>query len=170
MRTTLENIYAIGDCCSPIMLAHVASREGEVAADNILGNHEKMDYKTNPGAIYTSPEIGWVGLTEKQARDKGLQVKIGRFPLVANGKSLIMGETEGMIKFVVDGKYDEIVGVHIIGPRATDLIVEGALALRLEATVDEIVSTIHAHPTVGEALGEAALDVFGKAVHIPPRK
>lgn len=170
MRTSVENIYAIGDCCSPVMLAHVASREGEVAADNIMGKHEKMDYKTNPGAIYTSPEIGWVGLTEKQARDKGLQVKIGKFPLVANGKSLIMGETEGMIKFVVDGKYDEIVGVHIIGPRATDLIVEGALALRLEATIDEIVSTIHAHPTVGEALGEAALDVFGKAIHIPPRK
>jgi dihydrolipoamide dehydrogenase len=129
-----------------------------------------MDYKTNPGCIYTSPEIASVGLTEKEAREKGYDVKIGKFPLVANGKSLLMNETDGIIKFVVDSKYDEILGVHIVGPRATDLIVEGALALRLEATIDEIVSTIHAHPTVGEALGEAALDVNGGAIHIPPRK
>ncbi|MBN1332527.1 MAG: dihydrolipoyl dehydrogenase [Synergistales bacterium] len=170
MKTSIDHIYAIGDCCSPVMLAHVASREGEVAAENILGHKARMDYKTTPGAVYTSPEIAWVGMTEKEAREKGHHVRIGRFPLVANGKSLIMGETEGMIKFVVDGKYDEILGVHIIGPRATDLIVEGALALRLEATVEEIISTIHAHPTVGEALGEAALDVLGRALHIPPRK
>lgn len=168
--TNKPGIYSIGDCSSPVMLAHVASHEGEVAAENIMGHKIKMDYKTNPGCIYTSPEIAGVGLTEKEAREKGYDVKIGKFPLVANGKSLIMNETEGMIKFVVDGKYDEILGVHIVGPRATDLIVEGALALRLEATVEEIVSTIHAHPTVGEALGEAALDVNGGAIHIPPRK
>lgn len=170
MKTSIDNIYAIGDCCSPVMLAHVASREGEVAAERIMGHEARMDYKTNPGAVYTSPEIAWVGMTEKEAREKGHKVKIGRFPLVANGKSLIMGETEGLIKFVVDDRYDEILGVHIIGPRATDLIVEGALALRLEATVEEIISTIHAHPTVGEALGEAALDALGRAVHIPPRR
>lgn len=168
--TNKPGIYSIGDCSSPIMLAHVASHEGEVAVENIMGHEKKMDYKTNPGCIYTSPEIAGVGLTEKEARDKGYDVKIGKFPLVANGKSMIMNETEGMIKFVVDGKYDEILGVHMVGPRATDLIVEGALALRLEATVEEIVSTIHAHPTVGEALGEAALDVNGVAIHIPPRK
>jgi len=170
MKTSVDSIYAIGDCCSPIMLAHVASREGEVAAENIMGHKTVMDYKTNPGAVYTSPEIAWAGLTEEQAVEKGHNVKIGKFPLIANGKSLIMNETEGFIKFVVDEKYDEILGVHIIGPRATDLIVEAALALRLEATIDEIVTTIHAHPTIGEALGEAALDVNNIAVHIPPRK
>lgn len=170
LSTSKEGIYSIGDCSSPVMLAHVASREGEVAAENIMGHNVKMDYKTNPGCIYTSPEIASVGLTEKEAREKGYDVKIGKFPLVANGKSLLMNETDGIIKFVVDDKYDEILGVHIVGPRATDLIVEGALALRLEATIDEIVSTIHAHPTVGEALGEAALDVNGGAIHIPPRK
>ncbi len=170
MKTSVDSIYAIGDCCSPIMLAHVASREGEVAAENIMGHETLMDYKTNPGAVYTSPEIAWAGLTEEQAVEKGHKVKIGKFPLIANGKSLIMNETEGFIKFVVDEKYDEILGVHIIGPRATDLIVEAALALRLEATIDEIVTTIHAHPTIGEALGEAALDVNNIAVHIPPRK
>lgn len=170
MKTSVDSIYAIGDCCSPIMLAHVASREGEVAAENIMGHETVMDYKTNPGAVYTSPEIAWAGLTEEQAVEKGHKVKIGKFPLIANGKSLIMNETEGFIKFVVDEKYDEILGVHIIGPRATDLIVEAALALRLEATIDEIVTTIHAHPTIGEALGEAALDVNNIAVHIPPRK
>lgn len=169
MKTTAKNIYAIGDCCSPIMLAHVASREGEVAADNILGHSGKMDYRTTPGCVYTTPEIAWVGMTEEQASEKGYKVKTGKFPLMANGKSLIMNDTAGFIKFVVDAKHDEILGVHIIGPRATDLIVEGALALRLEATIDEIVTTIHAHPTVGEALGEAALDVKGAAIHMPPK-
>jgi dihydrolipoamide dehydrogenase len=170
MKTTGKNIYAIGDCCSPIMLAHVASREGEVAAENILGHSHKMDYKTAPGCVYTTPEIAWVGMTEEQAAEKGYKVKTGKFPLMANGKCLIMNDTAGFIKFVVDAKHDEVLGVHIIGPRATDLIVEGALALRLEATIDEIVTTIHAHPTVGEALGEAALDVNGAAIHMPPKQ
>lgn len=170
LETSRSGIYAIGDCSSPIMLAHVASMEGEVAAGNIMGNKEKMDYKTNPGCIYTSPEIAYVGLTEKEAREQGFDVKVGRCPMVANGKSFIMDDTDGMVKFVVDGKHNEILGVHIIGPRATDLIVEGALALRLEATTDEIISTIHAHPTVGEALGEAAMDVDGMGINIPPHR
>jgi len=170
MKTTGKNIYAIGDCCSPIMLAHVASREGEVAAENIMGHSQRMDYKTTPDCVYTTPEIAWVGMTEEQAAEKGYKVKTGKFPLMANGKCLIMNDTAGFIKFVVDAKHDEILGVHIVGPRATDLIVEGALALRLEATIDEIVTTIHAHPTVGEALGEAALDVNGAAIHMPPKQ
>ena len=169
MRTSVEGVYAIGDCSSPIMLAHVASREGEVAAENIMGHPVDMDYKTVPSAVYTAPEIASAGLTEKEAREKGYQVKVGRFPLMANGKSLIMNETDGMVKYVVDGKYDEILGVHIIGPRATDLIVEGALALRLEATVDEIITTVHAHPTVGEALLEGAMAVRGQAISLPKR-
>ncbi|NLB84475.1 MAG: dihydrolipoyl dehydrogenase [Synergistaceae bacterium] len=169
METSVKGIYAIGDCTSPIMLAHVASREGEVAVENILGHPVDMDYKTVPSAVYTSPEIASVGLTEKEAREKGHSVKIGKFPLLANAKSLIMNEADGMVKYVVDGKYDEILGVHIIGPRATDLIVEGALALRLEATVDELLTTIHAHPTVGEALFEGALAVNGHPFSLPKK-
>lgn len=169
MATSVPGVYAIGDCASKIMLAHVASREGEVAAESIMGRAVTMDYKTVPSAVYTAPEIASVGLGEKEAREQGFQVKIGRFPLMANGKSIIMNEADGMVKYVVDGKYDEILGVHIIGPRATDLIVEGALALRLEATVDEIVTTVHAHPTVGEALMEGAMAVRGEAISLPKK-
>lgn len=168
MATSVPGIYAIGDCCSPIQLAHVASAEGEIAAENVMGESKAMDYKTVPSCVYTMPELASVGLTEEEAVKRGHSIKIGRFPLSANGKSLIMKGYDGLIKFVVDDRYDEILGVHIIGPRATDLIVEGALALRLEATVDEVVTTIHAHPTVGEALAEAALAVNGKAIHMPP--
>lgn len=167
MKTNIENIYAIGDCTGKAMLAHVASYQGVVAAENIAGHNSIMDYKTVPGCIYTQPEMAGVGLTEKQAVEKGYDVKVGRFPLVANGKSLIMGDTEGMVKIVADRKYNEVLGVHILGPRATDLIVEGALALRLEATIEEIITTIHAHPTVGEAIMESALAVDNIAIHMP---
>lgn len=168
MATSTPGIYAIGDCCSPIQLAHVASAEGEVAAENIMGHKRTMDYTTVPSCVYTLPELASVGLTEEAAIKAGHAVKVGRFPLSANGKSLIMKGYDGLVKFVVDEKYDEILGVHIVGPRATDLIVEGALALRLEATVDEVITTIHAHPTVGEALAEAAMSVQGRAIHRPP--
>lgn len=169
METSVRNIYAIGDCCSPIMLAHVASAEGEVAAENIMGTSCDMDYKTVPSCVYTLPEMAWVGMTEKAAVETGRKIKVGRFPLIGNGKSLIMNETDGMVKIIADEKYGEILGVHIVGPHATDLIVEGALALRLEATADEIISTVHAHPTVGEALAEATLDLQGRAIHLPPQ-
>ena len=169
METSVRNIYAIGDCCSPIMLAHVASAEGEVAAENIMGASCDMDYKTVPSCVYTLPEMAWVGMTEKAAVETGRKIKVGRFPLIGNGKSLIMNETDGMVKIIADEKYGEILGVHIVGPHATDLIVEGALALRLEATADEIISTVHAHPTVGEALAEATLDLQGRAIHLPPQ-
>lgn len=169
METSVKGIYAIGDCASHIMLAHVASREGEVAAENIMGYAVAMDYKTVPSAVYTAPEIASVGLSESEAKSRGHRVKIGRFPLMANGKSLIMNESDGMVKYVVDEKYDEILGVHIIGPRATDLIAQGGLALRLEATVDEIITTIHAHPTVGEALLEGAMAAQGRAISLPKK-
>ena len=168
-ETSVKGIYAIGDCASHIMLAHVASREGEVAAENIMGHAVDMDYKTVPSAVYTAPEIASVGLSESEAKGRGHRVKVGRFPLMANGKSLIMNESDGMVKYVVDEKYDEILGVHIIGPRATDLIAQGGLALRLEATVDEIITTIHAHPTVGEALLEGAMAVQGRAISLPKK-
>lgn len=169
LETNVPNIYAIGDCASPIMLAHVASHEGMVAAENAMGHRVKIDYKTVPNTIYTFPEIAAVGMTERQAREQGFQVKVGRFPLINNGKCVIMNQLDGLVKYVVDEKYGEILGVHIIGPRATDLIVEGALALRLEATVEEIISTVHAHPTVGEALGEGALAALGRSIHLPAK-
>ena len=169
-RTNKRNIYAVGDCCSPIMLAHVAMREGIVAAENIFGQAVKMDHLTTPGCVYTSPEVAWAGMTEEQARSEGKGVRTGIFPLVANAKSLTLGETSGMIKIIADEKYGEILGVHIIGPRATDLITEGALALRLEATLEEIADTIHAHPTVGEAMAEAAHVALGMGIHISSAK
>lgn len=166
METNIKGIYAIGDCTGKNMLAHVASDQGIVAVENIMGENKKMDYKTVPSCVYTKPEIASVGLTEEEAKKKGIDYKIGKFPLAANGKSLIMGETSGVIKFITDKKYDEVLGVHIYGPRATDLITEAALALRLEATVEEIVTTVHAHPTVGEAMKEAALAVNKGAIHM----
>lgn len=167
METNVEGIYAIGDVTGKNMLAHVASEQGVIAAENIMGLNKKMDYKTVPACVYTKPEIASVGLTEQQAKEKGIDYKVGKFPLVANGKSLIMNEAEGtFIKIIADKKYDEILGVHIYGPRATDLITEGALALRLESTTEELITTIHAHPTVGEAVKEAALACDNRAIHI----
>ncbi|MDT8285426.1 MAG: dihydrolipoyl dehydrogenase, partial [Thermovirgaceae bacterium] len=143
-------------------------REGVVAAENIFGRAVRMDYTSTPGCVYTSPEMAWVGQTEEEARQGGRSIRTGIFPLIGNAKSLILGETQGMIKIVADEKYGEILGVHIVGPRATDLIAEGALALKLEATLEEVATTIHAHPTVGEAMAEAAHAGLGTALHIPP--
>ena len=165
MQTNVPNIYAIGDCLGKTMLAHVASQQGEIAAENAMGHEASYDEKTNPSCVYTSPEFAGVGLTQEDIRGHERDYSIGRFPLAANGKSLIMGDTEGMVKIIAHKKYKEVVGVHILGPRATDLIVEGALALRLESTVEEIISTIHAHPTVGEAIKEAALAAENRAIH-----
>ncbi|KRU24560.1 putative dihydrolipoamide dehydrogenase AcoL [Clostridium sporogenes] len=166
METNIKGIYAIGDCTGKNMLAHVASDQGIIAVENIMGENKKMDYKTVPACVYTKPELASVGLTEEQAKQKGVDYKVGKFPLIYNGKSLIMNDTEGFIKIIVDKKYEEILGVHILGPRATDLITEAALALRLEATLEEIITTVHAHPTIGEAMKEAALAVNKEAIHM----
>jgi dihydrolipoamide dehydrogenase len=167
METSVPNVYAIGDCASPIMLAHVASREGEVAAENIMGYPAVMDYKTVPSAVYTSPAVAFVGLSEEAALETGVKVRVGRFPLAANGKSVLSGNGGGMVKIVSEERYGEVLGVHIVGGPAAEMIGEGGLALRLEATLDEIVSAVHAHPTVSEALGEAALASWGRAIHLP---
>jgi len=164
-ETNVKNVYAIGDCLGKVMLAHTASAQGEVAAENALGFEAIYDEKTNPSCVYTNPEFAGVGMTEEKAKEKKIDYIVGKFPLVANGKSKIMGCSDGMIKILVEPKYKEVIGVHIVGPRATDLITEGALAIRLEATVDELISTIHAHPTVGEAVHEAALAVEKRAIH-----
>ncbi|KEI75782.1 dihydrolipoamide dehydrogenase [Clostridium botulinum B2 128] len=166
METNIKGIYAIGDCTGKNMLAHVASDQGIIAVENIMGKNKKMDYKTVPACVYTKPELASVGLTEEQAKQKGVDYKVGKFPLIYNGKSLIMNDTEGFIKIIADKKYEEILGVHILGPRATDLITEAALALRLEATLAEIITTVHAHPTIGEAMKEAALAVNKEAIHM----
>ncbi|EKS4342451.1 dihydrolipoyl dehydrogenase [Clostridium sporogenes] len=166
METNIKGIYAIGDCTGKNMLAHVASDQGIIAVENIMGKNKKMDYKTVPACVYTKPELASVGLTEEQAKEKGIDYKVGKFPLIYNGKSLIMNDTEGFIKIIADKKYEEVLGVHILGPRATDLITEAALALRLEATLEEIITTVHAHPTIGEAMKEAALAVNKEAIHM----
>lgn len=166
MRTNVSNIYAIGDCNGGIMLAHVASAEGIAAVESIMGKKPEIDFKTVPYCVYTKPEMSGVGLTEEQARAGGYDVKTGVFPMYVNGKAMIECETEGLVKYVADNGTGEVLGLHMAGPRATDLIVEGALAIRLEATIDEIISTIHAHPTIGEALQEAAHAVHGNAIHL----
>lgn len=169
LETNVKGIYAIGDVTGINMLAHVASEQGIIAAENIMGINKEMDYRTVPACIYTKPEIASVGITEEEAKNSGIQYKVGKFMLSNNSKTVIMNEVEGtMIKIIADAKYEEILGVHIFGPRATELIAEAALALRLEATVDEMVTTIHPHPTVNEAVKEAALSINNIAIHSAP--
>jgi dihydrolipoamide dehydrogenase len=170
METNLAGVYAIGDCNGRIMLAHVASEQGEIAAENALGAGPAVfRADTNPSCVYTSPECAGVGLTEEQAKEQGLDYIAGKFPLQANGKALIMNGGKGLIKIIAGAKHRELLGAHIFGPRATDLIAEAALGLKLEATMDEIIGTIHAHPTLAEAFREAALVVEKRAIHIPNR-
>ena len=166
--TNAPNVYAIGDCSSPIMLAHVASAQGVAAVEHALGHSAAYFGHIIPACIYVNPEIACVGLTEEQAREKNLSFKTGVFALGGNGKSIIESGGTGFSKIIAGSKHGEILGVHIWGPRATDLIAEAALAMRLESTIDELISTIHAHPTVGEAMPEAALAVLGQAIHWPP--
>lgn len=166
METNVPGIYAVGDCIGKIMLAHIASAQGEIAAENALGHNNVFDSKTNPSCVYTKPEFASVGLTEEAAKAQGLDYIVGKFPLAANGRAMIMGE-DGMIKIIAGKKYKEVLGAHILGPRATDLIGEMALAIGMEATIDEVIATIHAHPTVAEAIKEAALSVEKRAIHIP---
>ena len=167
MQTNVPNIYAIGDARGGVMLAHAASSEGILAVESIMGMKSNIDFNTIPYCVYTKPELAGVGLTEDQAREKGYDVRVGLFPMSINGKAMIEDEQQGLVKYVTDNATGEVLGLHISGPSATELIVEGALALRLEATIDEITSTIHAHPTVAEALHEAAHAVHNKAIHIP---
>ena len=169
METNLPGIYAIGDLVHGAGLAHVASTEGEVAADNALGHSAKMDYSVVPNPIYTFPEVAFVGLTEADAKAKYPEVRVERFPWSANGKAVGMGETDGFTKVIL-GKYDEILGAHIIGPDATNLITEYSVAMRGELTADEIIETIHPHPTLSEGLREAVLAAAGRPIHIPPKQ
>ena len=170
METSVSNIYAIGDVIGGLMFAHVATAEGECAAENALGIPKKMSYRTAPRCLYTSPELAGVGLTEKEAKEKYGQVKVGRFPLVASGRALTMGDTTGMVKVIAEPKYGEVVGVHMLGLQATELIAEAVLGIQMEATFEEFAHTIHAHPTLSEGLMEASLDVDGMAINMPAKK
>ena len=167
LETSVPGVYAIGDCTGGAMLAHVASAQGEVAAENAMGQQVVFSAATNPSCVYTTPEFAGVGLTEEAANDQGIDCKVGVFPLAANGKALIMNGGVGVIKVLAGAEHGEILGVHMVGPRATDLIAEAALAIGLEATLDEVAATIHAHPTLAEAFREAVLAVTGRAVHLP---
>lgn len=167
MQTSVPGIYAIGDVVPSLQLAHVASREGEVAVENIAGHDHRVDYRAVPSGVYTHPEVAWVGLTEEDAREEHPELKIGRFPFRILGRAIAGGHREGFVKVIAEPKYGEVLGVHIIGFHATDLIAEAVLAMSLECTVEEIFNAIHAHPTMPEALGEAALDVWGRSIHKP---
>ena len=167
-QTNVENLYAIGDCIGGIMLAHVASAEGIAAVEKMMGQESHIDFRTVPSCVYTSPELSGVGLTEKEAIAKGVNYEVGKFPLVGNGKSLIIGETSGLVKIIADKETGEVLGMHMCGPNATELIVEGALAIHKKATVEDLLATVHAHPSVGESLQEAAHAVFGNALNMPP--
>jgi dihydrolipoamide dehydrogenase len=170
METSIPGVYAIGDCNGKLMLAHAAMVMGEVAAENAMGGQAAFDATTSPSCVYVGPEFAGVGFTEEQAKELGLDYKVGKFPTSGNGKSLVMGSTDGVIKILAGTKYGEILGVHILAPRATDLIAETALAIKLEATVDELIGTVHCHPTVAEAVREGALAVLKRAIHIPNKK
>ena len=178
METSVKGIYAPGDINGTRMLAHAAFRMGEIAAENaIQGNHRATRLETNssasiytiPSAIYTVPEVAMVGLTEEQAKEK-YDISVGKFAFVGNGRALASGESAGFVKVIADKKYGEILGVHIVGPSAAEIINEAATLMKMEITVDEVIKTIHGHPTYSEALFEACADVLGEAVHLPKKK
>jgi len=166
-QTAEKGVYAIGDVIPTPLLAHLASKEGIVAVEHLAGkNPQPINLRLVPNCTYCDPEIGSVGLTEAKAREQGYDAKVGKFPFSASGKARIIGEEEGFAKIVAEKKYDEILGVHIIGPHATELIAEACVAMQLESTAEELGRTMHAHPTVSEAVMEAAEGAEGMAIHI----
>ena len=166
-RTNADGIYAIGDVIGPPWLAHVASAEGIAAVEQIAGKeHAELDYSNVPGCTYCQPQVASLGLTEQKAIDAGYEIKVGRFPVRANGKALAMGRSDGLAKLIFDAKYGELLGAHLVGPEVTEMLAELNVAKTLETTADEIMNTMHAHPTISEMIKEAAEDAFGKAIHI----
>ncbi|MGH7562886.1 MAG: dihydrolipoyl dehydrogenase [Gemmatimonadota bacterium] len=165
-ETGVTNVYAVGDVIGGKMLAHKGSEEGIVAAERIAGRDSEMDYFPIPGVVYTHPEIATVGLSEQEAADQGYEIKVGRFPFSANGRARCMNDTAGFVKMVADAKTDRMLGCHILGPRAGDLIAELVAGAAFRASAEDIALTVHAHPTLAEAVKEAALDVHGEVIHI----
>ena len=170
LETNVSGVYAVGDVIGNYMLAHVATSEGEHAAQNALGNQTAMDYSAVPRCVYSSPELASVGLTEKEAKEKYGKVKIGKFPFDSSGKALILGDMGGMVKIIAEPNGKKIVGVHMLGPHATDLIAEATLGIQMSASIDDLAHTIHPHPTLSEAIMEAALDTDGFAIHLPSKR
>ena len=165
LETNIAGVYAIGDVIGKNMLAHVASYEGEVAVENALGRSRQADYHTVPSCFFTQPEIASVGITEAEARDSGIPYKVSKFPFAACGRAVTMDETMGMVKIICNAENGRVLGMHIIGPHASDLIAEGALAIQLGATAKDIAYTIHAHPTLPEAVREAAMGQLDGSIH-----
>jgi dihydrolipoamide dehydrogenase len=165
METSVKGVYAVGDVVT-VSLAHVAMEQGVVAAENAMGLNSTYDSRVVPRCIFTMPEIAAVGLTTQQAREQKIDFIVGRFPFAASGRALTLGETEGVVKVLAEKDSKKIIGVHIIGPKASDLISEAALAMKMEATIYDVAETMHPHPTLSEALKEAALDTVGEAIHL----
>ena len=165
-RTNIKNIYAIGDVCGPPWLAHVASAQGNLAAEHSAGlNVNPIDYSNIPGCTYCQPQVGSLGMTEEQALNSGFKVKVGRFSFQASGKAMAVGNTVGFVKLIFDEKYGELLGAHIVGSEATEMIAELGMAKALEGTWDDLSMTVHAHPTLSEAIMEAAMDAQGHSIH-----
>ena len=167
MRTNVPGVWAVGDCAGQQLLAHKGMHEGVVAAEHIAGvGHHTVDYANVPNCTYCHPEVASVGLTEEQAREKGLDIDVGKFPWAGNGRALAAGDSTGFVKVIRDKRYSEVVGAHIVGPHATELIAEFVMARHLESTVEEIDLAMHPHPTLSEAVAEGALGALGRALHI----
>ena len=170
LRTNLPNVWAIGDAVGGMMLAHKAMVDGRVVAENVTGGKHVVDYRSVPSVIFTRPEVASVGLTEAEARTQGADVKVTKFPFSANPRAQILGETDGLVKLVCEADSGRVLGVHLMGPHATDLIAEGALAVQVGATADDLAWTTHAHPTLPEAMLEAALGFRDAAIHFHSRR
>jgi len=168
-RTSVKNVMAIGDCVRGPMLAHKGSEEGVMVADLIAGEIAELNYNVIPSVIYTAPEIAWVGKTESEVSASGRPYKKGSFPFAASGRAKAMEQTEGMVKIISAADDDEVLGVHIVGPMAGELIAEAVLAMEFQASTEDIQRTIHAHPSLAEAVHEAALAVDGRALNFPNR-
>jgi dihydrolipoamide dehydrogenase len=168
-RTNVPTISAIGDVIDGPMLAHKAEDEGSAFAELLAGQAGHVNYETIPSVIYTWPEMASVGITEEQAKERKLDYKVGKFPFIANGRAKAMDEVEGIVKIIADAKTDRVLGVHIIGPRASDMIAEAVTTMEFAGSAEDIARTCHAHPTLSEAFREAALDVDSRAIHSAPR-
>jgi dihydrolipoamide dehydrogenase len=166
MRTNLPNVYAIGDVVGGKLLAHKAEEEGVIAAEVIAGKPSEMHYRSMPSIVYTWPEIASVGLAEHEVKESGRDYKVGKFPFSANGRARTMGETTGFVKFIADAKTDELLGAHLIGPNVSELCAEVVLAFEYRGSSEDIGITVHSHPTLSEAVKEAALGVLGRAIHL----
>ena len=169
-ETAVPGVYAIGDVVRGPMLAHKGSEEGVMVAERIAGKHAQVNYDTVPSVIYTHPEVSWVGKTEQQLKQEGVNYNVGVFPFAASGRAMAANETAGMVKMIADKETDRILGVHIVGPTAGDMVAQAVIAMEFGSSAEDIAMTMFAHPTVSEALHEAALAVHGHAIHIANKR